>query len=266
MSTLLISEQDKLNILKQYGLLVEQEELLYPMYAEGTIKPIEGLEILEKACYVGMFLGPWGGAICTGIYVIKSIADGDTKGAIITSIFLAVLYRAKIITGILATPKKLLELSKMIKTGKPQTVIEENILKAYNKNMPNILTYIKNGTTKDIAWFKQLLKQLLKDTGLYLGIASSVNIGDYFINSYNPESTTTKPTQTNFKYTKNNPLILKNDNFSYYADGYDNNKKLKVFTKKNNTNNWIEVGVNTPEYNSIINKYGKYLKEKNEQA
>ena len=40
-------------------------------------------------------------------------------------------------------------------------------------------------------------------------------------------------------------------------------KNLKVFTKKNNTNNWIEVGVNTPEYNSIINKYGKYLKEKN---
>lgn len=37
MSTLIISEKDKLNILRQYGILVEQEELLYPMYANKTI-------------------------------------------------------------------------------------------------------------------------------------------------------------------------------------------------------------------------------------
>lgn len=255
MSTLLISEQDKLNILKQYGLLAEQEELLYPMYAKGTIKPIEGLNILYKACDVGAFLGIWGMTICSVVSIIKGIVDKDKKEIILQTILLAFLCRAKIITGVLATPKKLVELSKMIKTGKPQTVVEENIIKTYNKSMPNILTYIKNVMTKDIHWFKELL--------LSLGVMFGVELA---IDDSKPELANTKSVQTNFKYTKNNPLVFKNDNFSYYADGYDNNKNLKVFTKKNNTNNWIEVGVNTPEYNSIINKYGKYLKEKNEQA
>ena len=268
MSTLLITEQDKLNILKQYGLF-EQDALSYPhgkysssTYGSKEIEPsfIGGIEILEKACKVGQFLGSWGMAICTGISVIKNIADRNTKEGIIDAIFLGFLFRAKIITIAMPNAKKLLELSKMIKTGKPQTVVEENILKTYNKNMPNILTYIKNGTTKDIAWWKQLLA----DFGVYFGIDLLVNIGDYIINNTNPKSTIIKSVQTNFKYTKNNPLVFKNDNFSYYAGGFDDNENLKVFTKKNNTNNWVEVVVNTPAYNSIINKYGIYLIETNE--
>ena len=264
MSTLLISEQDKLNILKQYGLLAEQDALSYPhgkynssTYGTKDVEPsfTGGLEILEKACYVGMFLGAWGMAICSAISIIKGIADKDKKQIILQTILLAFLYRAKIITGVIPNAKKLVELSKMIKTGKPQTVVEENILKTYNKSMPNIITYIKNVITKDIHWFKELLWNI----GIIFGV-------ELTIDDSKPELPNTKSIQTNFKYTKNNPLVFKNDNFSYYADGYDNNKNLKVFTKKNNTNNWIEVAANTAAYNSIINKYGKYLKEKNEQA
>ena len=40
----------------------------------------------------------------------------------------------------------------------------------------------------------------------------------------------------------------------------------QIFTKKNNTTNWIEVVVNTPAYDSIINNYGIYLIETNEKA
>ena len=264
MSTLLISEQDKLNILKQYGLLAEQDALSYPhgkynssTYGTKEVEPsfTGGLEILEKACSVGQLLGPWGMLICSTILIIKGIADKDKKQIILQTILLAFLYRAKIITGVLATPKKLVELSKMIKTGKPQTVVEENILKAYNKSMPNILTYIKTVMTKDIHWFKELLWNI----GIMFGV-------ELTIDDSKPKLANTKSVQTNFKYTKNNPLVFKNDNFSYYSDGFDNNNNLKIFTKKNNTNNWIEVVVNTPAYYSIINKYGIYLIETNEKA
>jgi aspartate aminotransferase len=78
------------------------------------------------------------------------------------------------------------------------------------------------------------------------------------IDDSKPELPNTKSIQTNFKYTKNNPLVFKNDNFSYYThvSGYVELREAiaRKFKRDNNLNYTSdEIVVSTGAKQSIAN-------------